>query len=252
MTEAARSADVPYLPDRAAQKTHRWTRWRDGIPKHYRDSVDRPPSRALELASELARRADNETGHCWSHYTTLHAATGLSPRTLQRAKADLERNGLITAKGSGRQRIDFWLQALEHATSQWRSSHATVADQIRHPDASEASPCRICDDTVATLTAPGIAPINSPITPPELPASCCAVPTPTTTPTTTTVASTQVVAERQAGEGECGVDESWLEVLRGRGASETFLEGLRHKTAPTVELPSPEREQLHLNLEGKP
>ena len=174
MTEVAPLGDsadaVPSLDDHRERKhkQHRWTRHRDEAPAKFDPP---PPARALEILSELARRADNETGHCYRTLDGLAEATGRSRRTAQRAIDELELNGLITVKRSGRRRIDFWLQPLPAQTTRWHIRDANVAHQKCQRDISEATPCRSCDDTLSPplsdVTAPQTAKVTEPPSAPQ-------------------------------------------------------------------------------------
>lgn len=118
--EVAAGADAPADLDRQRSRkaaSHYYsTRWRDEIPARFLGAV---PPRALELASELGRRANNETGHCFRTIATLADATGRSPRTVRRAIGDLERNSIVRCKRSGRKRIDFWILPLPAEKRHW-------------------------------------------------------------------------------------------------------------------------------------
>jgi DNA-binding transcriptional ArsR family regulator len=112
----AAPADLDKQRSRKSSSHYYSTRWRDEIPARFHEGV---PPRALELASELGRRANNDTGHCFRTIATLAEATGRSPRTVSSAIADLERNGLIRHKRDGRKRIDFWILPLPAEKRHW-------------------------------------------------------------------------------------------------------------------------------------
>jgi DNA-binding transcriptional ArsR family regulator len=159
MSEPARAAAPASLDEHRARKEkgHRWTRWYAEVVK----SRPRLGSSALAVLGELVRRADNETGECFGQLSNpdgrrgVAEATGLSPRTVQRAIAELVDEKLITYKRTGRKRLDFCLQPMAANTSPCRIRDAKVADQTRHCDASEPPASRLSDDTVSSssLTA---------------------------------------------------------------------------------------------------
>jgi hypothetical protein len=99
VSEPARADAPASLEDRRADgkpRTHRWTRWRRELPKRYKLSAP-----ALELAGELARRADNETGECHGYQAGFADATGRSGRTIHRATRELLRLELIAYTPGG-------------------------------------------------------------------------------------------------------------------------------------------------------
>ena len=103
MSEPARAAAAPSsIEDHRAErkpKAHRWTRWRRELPKRFGLSAT-----ALELASELARRADNETGECWGYQARIAADIGRSSKTVQRATAELVNAELVVYWPGGQRR----------------------------------------------------------------------------------------------------------------------------------------------------
>jgi len=231
--EVAAGADAPADLDRQRSRkaaSHYYsTRWRDEIPARFHEKV---PPRALELASELGRRAHNETGHCFRTLSSLAEATGRSPRTMRRAIGDLERNSLVRRKQTGRERIDFWILPLpekrhwiregEGGTPDASDARAdageqlalppnpdTVADQNGQPGRSERPIWPIRTDTVADQNGQ-----------PDRPISNCPPNCSRTTPSTRTSVRTAAGDDEQ---GEAGAAVAAMEA-RGLNRVEELLE----------------------------
>jgi hypothetical protein len=95
---ARAAAPVVSLEDRSPRKGdgHRWTKWYLGL--HKRVKLD---SKALAVAGQLVKRANNNTGYCYPSLKDIHDGTGLSRHSIQRGIQDLELAGLISVERGG-------------------------------------------------------------------------------------------------------------------------------------------------------
>jgi Helix-turn-helix domain len=169
VSEPAPAVASTSLEDRRADrkpKSHRWTRWRRELPKRFRLSGP-----ALELASELARRADNETGECWGYQEGFAAATGRSTRTVRRAIRELEKARLLVytprrsqAKGASRFRL---VEIEANRTVCPPRADTVAAEDAGQPGRSDRTAGPPRPDTVAGLTAVGTTKRTEPPDPPE-------------------------------------------------------------------------------------
>ncbi|MGN6870278.1 MAG: DnaA N-terminal domain-containing protein [Solirubrobacteraceae bacterium] len=173
MTEAAAAAVAPAsIEDRRADrkpKSHRWTRWRRELPKQVKLGAV-----ALELASELARRADNETGECSGYQAGFAAAVGRSTKSVQRATTELVKAGVVVyepghhrARHQRAEPCRFTLIPLEEV----RTLCPQRADTVSTPQGGQAdrevrSPCPPPADGLSALTAVGTTQRTEPPQPP--------------------------------------------------------------------------------------
>jgi hypothetical protein len=165
VSEPARAGAPASLEDRRADgkpRTHRWTRWRRELPKLYKLSAP-----ALELAGELARRADNETGECHGYKAGFAAATGRSERTIHRATRELLRLELIAYTPGGQRPgkqsphpCRYRLLPLEGGTP-CPQEEDTQSSPGGHTVRERGTPCPQEEDTQSSLTVLGTTSLTS-------------------------------------------------------------------------------------------